>query len=62
MRSTIRVSDNQIHSVKHDKDLTIQEPVLNFSIKLLGTVDVSTNAGGPGLLLKLQRYPDNIET
>ena len=60
MPSTIRVSSNQIYLVKHDRE-SDQEPVSNFSIEVLGTVQVSTNAGGPGLLLKLQRYPDNTE-
>ena len=60
MSSTIRISSNQLLRDRQSNS-TIEERVANFSIEVLGTVQVSTNAGGPGLLLKLKRYPDNKE-
>ena len=38
-----------------------KEPVSNFSISLLAPVHVSSDAGGPGILMRLQRYPDNMK-
>lgn len=38
-----------------------KEPVSNFSVSLLGSVHVSSEAGGPGILMRIQRYPDNVK-
>ena len=38
-----------------------KEPVSNFGISIVASVDVSSDAGGPGLLLSIKRYPDNVE-
>lgn len=61
--ATIQVSTNRIYRVKHDSgsNNATQVPLSNFSIEVLCTVQVLSNAGGPGLLMKLRRYPDNTE-
>lgn len=55
--TSIEVGTNQLFRVKEDN----REPVSNFSIQVLGSVHVSTDGGGSGLLLNLKRYPDNTE-
>ena len=37
------------------------EPVSNFTIKILGTVQVDRDAGGPGFIANLKRIPDGLE-
>ena len=37
-----------------------KEPVSNFGVSV-ASVDVSSDAGGPGLLLSIKHYPDNVE-
>ncbi len=37
------------------------EPVSNFGIKVKASVHVSSDAGGPGLLLHLKRNHDNLD-
>ena len=56
----IQVGSNRLYRTKEDNS-THQEPVSNFSIEVLGSIHVSQDAGGSGLLLKLKRYPDNAE-
>ena len=38
-----------------------KEPVSNFGISVVASVDVSSDAGGPGLLIRIKRYPNNAE-
>ena len=33
----------------------------NFGLAIIASVHVTSDAGGPGLLLKTKRYPDNVE-
>ena len=55
---TVRTEDNQICRVKDGGN---KEPVSNFGISVVASVDVSSDAGGPGLLISIKRYPDNAE-
>lgn len=57
--TSIEVGSNHLFRVK--EDLHHQEPVSNFSMEILGSVHVSPDAGGSGLLLKLKRFPDDVE-
>lgn len=56
---TVRTEDNQICRVKEDGGN--KEPVSNFGVSVVASVDVSSDAGGPGLLISIKRYPDNAE-
>ena len=57
MPSTKIVSeDSIIYRVKDER-----EPVSNFGINVIASVHVSSDAGGPGLLLGLKRHHDNVE-
>lgn len=58
--TSIEIGSNRLFWVKDDNS-NHQEPVSNFSIEVLGSVNVSHDAGGSGLLMKLKRYPDNAE-
>ena len=58
--TSIEVGSNRIFRVKEDRT-SDKEPVSNFSIEVLGSVHVSQDAGGSGLLIKLKRYPDDAE-
>ena len=57
--TSIEVGSNRLFRVKEDSHH--QEPVSNFSMEILGSVHVSPDAGGSGLLLKLKRFPDDVE-
>lgn len=57
--TVIRSEGNRIYREKEDGNY--KEPVSNFGISVLASVHVASDAGGPGLLLKIQRYPDNSE-
>lgn len=57
--TTIEVDSNRLYRAKEDS--RDKEPVSNFSIKILGLVNVAPDAGGPGLLLLLKRFPDDAE-
>lgn len=57
--TAIEVDSNRLYRVKEDS--RDKEPVSNFSIKILGLVNVAPDAGGSGLLLLLIRFPDNTE-
>ena len=56
----IEVGSNRLFCVKEDHT-SDKEPVSNFSIEVLGSVHVSQDAGGSGLLIRLKRYPDDAE-
>ena len=56
--TSIEVESNRLYRVREDSNA--KEPVSNFSIKVLGMVNVAPDAGGPGLLLQL-RFPDDAE-
>ena len=58
--TAIEVDSNRLYRVKEDSR-DYKEPVSNFSIKVLGLVNVAPDAGGSGLLLLLKRFPDDIE-
>lgn len=57
--TSIEVGSNRLFRVKDST--SDKEPVSNFSIEVLGSVHVSQDAGGSGLLIKLKRYPDDAE-
>ena len=57
--TSIEVGSNCLFRVKEDSHR--QEPVSNFSMEILGSVHVSPDAGGSGLLSKLKRFPDDVE-
>ena len=56
---TIRSEDNRIFRIKEDGGH--KEAVSNFGIAVNASVDVSPDVGGPGLLINIKRYPDNVE-
>lgn len=58
--TTIEVDANRLYRVRGDSPRN-KEPVSNFSIKVLGLVNVEPDAGGSGLLLLLKRFPDDTE-
>ena len=37
------------------------EIVSNFSLSLLARVNVDREAGGPGVLIRIRRFPDQVE-
>ena len=57
--TNIEVGSNRLYRVQEDSNH--QEPVSNFSMEVLGSVHVAADAGGSGLLLKLKRFPDDVE-
>lgn len=57
--STIVSENSRIFRVKEDGGF--REAVSNFSLAVLASVHVTTDAGGPGLLLRIKRYPDDVE-
>ena len=57
--TTIVSEDSIIFRVKDEGKF--REPVSNFSIDVTASVHVSSDAGGPGLLLPLKRHHDNVE-
>ena len=48
--TSIEVGSNHLFRVKEDST-SDKEPVSNFSIEVLGSVHVSQDAGGSGLLI-----------
>ena len=58
--TSIEIGSNRLFRGKDDNS-NHQEPVSNFSIEILGSVHVSQDAGGSGLLMRLKIYPDNAE-
>ena len=56
----LRVGDQGICRFKDGKD-EFREVVSNFSITLLARVNVEREAGGPGVLVRVKRFPDNVE-
>ena len=59
MPSTKIVAEDSI--IYRVKDEGQREPASNFGIKVIASVNVSSDAGGPGLLLNLKRHHDSIE-
>ena len=55
----IKSEDSRIYRIKEDGGF--KEAVSNFGISVIASVHVSSDAGGPGLLLNIKRYPDNVE-
>ena len=55
----IEVGSNRLFRVAEES--YHQQPVSNFSMEILGSVHVSPDAGSSGLLLKLKRFPDDVE-
>jgi hypothetical protein len=51
--------DSIIYRAKDEGN--IKEPVSNFSIDVIASVHVSSDAGGPGLLLHLKRHHDSVQ-
>ena len=59
MPTTIEADSNRLYRVKEDGN--DREPVSNFSLQILGLVNVAPDAGSSGLLLLVKRYPDESE-
>ena len=59
MPTTIEADSNRLYRVKEDS--SHREPVSNFSLQILGLVNVAPDAGGSGLLLLVRRFPDDTE-
>ena len=59
MPTTIEAASNRLYCVKEDGNH--REPVSNFSLQILGLVNVAPDVGGSGLLLFAKRYPDDSE-
>ena len=57
--TVVKSEDNRIFRMREDG--ANKEPVSNFGICVVASVDVSSDAGGPGLLLFIKRCPDNVE-
>ena len=53
------MKDNRIFHIKEDG--SHKEPVSNFGIAVNASVDGSPDVGGPGFLLSIKRYYDNVE-
>lgn len=58
MPAIIKSEDTGIFRVKEGN---LKESVSNFGLCVIAPVHVSSDAGGPGLLLNIKRYPDNVE-
>ncbi len=58
--SRIEVETSQIIRYR-DSEGNNTEPVSNFSLVLLGSIHVESGGGGPGLLIRVQRYPDDMQ-
>ena len=65
MPLNVEVGHNQLFRIRVDSapagGRALRDAASNFSIEVLLSVDVSPDAGGSGLLLKIRRYPDDIE-
>lgn len=57
--TVVKSEDTRIFRMREDGGN--KEPVSNFGISVVASIDVSSDAGGPGLLLSIKRYPDNVE-
>lgn len=57
--TSIIMEGNQVFRYNEKSDT--RESVSNFSISLLGTVHISSTAGGPGMLVEIERYPDSVK-
>ena len=60
MPAELKVTDSGIYRYK-DAQSQDGECVSNFTLALLAKVNVDLDAGGPGFLVRLKRFPDNIE-
>lgn len=63
MPAELRVTDEGICRFKDDKDDKDEagETVSNFSLSFLARVNVEREAGGPGFLVRVKRFPDYVE-
>ena len=56
------VNDNQIlWCRKTDNGTETRDAVSNFSLRVLRSIHVDSDAGGPGLLVEIRRYPDDTK-
>ncbi len=53
-------SDAGIYRAK-DANSTSGDLVSNFTLSFQGTVEVDRDAGGPGFLARIKRFPDAIQ-
>lgn len=60
MPSVLKVTESGIYRCK-DSSSGGGDLVSNFTISLLATVHVDRDAGGPGFLAKVKRFPDEVE-
>ena len=60
MPAELRVIDKGISRFRDEKD-AFGEIVSNFSLSLLARVNVDREAGGPGVLIRIRRFPDQVE-
>ena len=60
MPAELRVIDEGISRFRDEKD-AFGEIVSNFSLSLLARVNVDREAGGPGVLIRIRRFPDQVE-
>ena len=60
MPAVLKVTASGIYRCK-DGSSSGGDLVSNFTISLLATVHVDRDAGGPGFLAQVKRFPDGIE-
>ena len=58
MPAELRVIDE---GISRFRDEAFGEIVSNFSLYLLAGVNVDREAGGPGVLIRIRRFPDQVE-
>ena len=58
MPAILRLTERGISRCKDNSESG--DVVSNFTISFLGTVDVDRDAGGPGFLARIKRFPDEI--
>ena len=59
LSTKIEAGSNRLYRVKEDG--SHREAVSNFSLQILGLLNVAPDAGGSGLLLLVKIYPDDSE-
>ena len=59
MPALLKVTSSGIYRCKDGS--SSGDLVSNFTISLLATVHVDRDAGGPGFLAKVKRFPDGVE-
>lgn len=60
MPAELKVTDEGIARFKDENDVA-GEVISNFSMEFLANVNVELEAGGPGVLAKIKRFPDYVE-